>query len=282
MFTSLPDSRKNEYRQWTRGDNLKAWKKHQVDGQLNYLPDQFGYQFNDYGFRCDNFSEQSALPILFLGCSLTEGIGLPVDLVWPTRLLNKIRSMPDNVDKKIPFWTLAQGGSGVDQMAYSLFNHIDLVKPKYIFYYLSNIQRRNFAYGSNELVSWVPSVSIPTAGYDLVGKVFVDEHYAIYQAFRSLALINELCNRYASKCFVFDWYNLDIVTEAERTELIAKFPNLIHIKRDGNFYDRSLVKSEDSLILDMPTMARDSIHPGAVWQYNLCNAAWDAVKQHIK
>lgn len=39
------------------------------------------YKFNNYGFRCDQFNNDPS--VVFLGCSHTFGVGLPLECTWP-------------------------------------------------------------------------------------------------------------------------------------------------------------------------------------------------------
>lgn len=45
-------------------------------------PDAITYKINQYGFRCQEF-ELGSKSIVALGCSYTQGIGLPVETLWP-------------------------------------------------------------------------------------------------------------------------------------------------------------------------------------------------------
>jgi hypothetical protein len=42
------------------------------------------YQYNSHGFRCKEFNNEPCY--LALGCSYTEGVGLPVEQTWPVLL----------------------------------------------------------------------------------------------------------------------------------------------------------------------------------------------------
>ena len=89
----------------------------------------YTYKFNSHSFRCDEFIEQSDLPILFLGCSNTFGIGLELENTWPYVLLNEIKNY---TGKKIPLWNLAIPGSSIDEQALVLEYYVDQLKPKII------------------------------------------------------------------------------------------------------------------------------------------------------
>lgn len=56
--------------------------------QFNWIDTPIEYQFNSKGFRCEEFEP---LPcVVFLGCSFTMGIGLPVADTWPSIVAKKL------------------------------------------------------------------------------------------------------------------------------------------------------------------------------------------------
>jgi hypothetical protein len=64
----------------------------------------FDYRFNSHGFRSQEFDSHTP-SILYLGCSMTMGIGLPVESTWPTIVS---RTMQLNC------WNMGQGGGSMD------------------------------------------------------------------------------------------------------------------------------------------------------------------------
>ena len=80
------------------------------------------YKNNSYGYRCDEFNNQE---ILTLGCSQTEGHGLPVELTWPYLISQKI-----NKD----YINLAKGGDGMQAQITKAFQFFkEFYHPEYIF-----------------------------------------------------------------------------------------------------------------------------------------------------
>lgn len=55
--------------------------RHSDLNRLQWIDREIPYQFNSNGFRSDEFTDNS---IVFLGCSITFGIGLPVENVFPS------------------------------------------------------------------------------------------------------------------------------------------------------------------------------------------------------
>jgi len=62
------------------------------------------YKINKYGFRCSEF-ELNSKSMVSLGCSYTQGIGLPVDTLWP-ELVGK--------ELGLEVYNLAWGGTSSD------------------------------------------------------------------------------------------------------------------------------------------------------------------------
>jgi hypothetical protein len=67
--------------------NLKT-KKDLLE-KYNWINQTFTYKFNSKGFRCNELEENQDC-VIFLGCSFTMGIGLPIETVWPTLVAKKL------------------------------------------------------------------------------------------------------------------------------------------------------------------------------------------------
>src|ERR1700756_242977 len=111
-------ARSNQTLDWLPSDTAENYVKKNKFGPNLYQPDTFKYKFNSHGFRCDEFNLTSELPVVFLGCSSTEGIGLPLGHTWAYQLHQKIVG---KTDLKIPYWNLALGGTGIDTQAHLLY-----------------------------------------------------------------------------------------------------------------------------------------------------------------
>ena len=83
------------------------------------------YVFNNYEYRSKDFVPGNPADILFLGCSITMGSGLPIEKTWGHMLSSKINGSYDNL--AIP------GSSAMYQIkkCFSYFNEIGI--PKVIF-----------------------------------------------------------------------------------------------------------------------------------------------------
>jgi hypothetical protein len=89
--------------------------------EYDWLGKVFTYKFNSHGFRSDEFSHEDS--VMFLGCSFTVGIGLPLEDTWAYQVAEKLN---------LKRFNLAIGGSGPDT-AFRLANHyIPQIKPKLV------------------------------------------------------------------------------------------------------------------------------------------------------
>jgi hypothetical protein len=164
----------------------------------------YNYKFNNYGFRCDEFTTASELPILFLGCSHTMGVGLEIEDVWSKVLIEKIKNY---TGKKIPFWNLSIGGSSIDRQATVLEKYIHELNPKLIFFLIPSMFRRHIAL-TNRVIDLRPTrMNVNEYGHRIIRdltraeSVLLDENYAAYESYKNLRLIDTLAKLKNSKIY---------------------------------------------------------------------------------
>lgn len=259
----------NKTTQWGLTDCEETYKSENSFGSNLYKPDSFNYTFNSSGFRCDEFNLLSELPIVFLGCSFTEGEGLPVDNTWAYLLLEHIRRA---TNKTIPFWNLATGGSGTDMNAGLLANFIDQLKPKYIFYLRPPWMRRAIFVNQHNIQNWLPNHTHTNLhnnkGWHIpeyFAKCLVHESFAIQQADRSLTIIDLLAEKHKTKVFHFAWER-----DSENTIIIQP-----SIKRLKNFHQMK------TPWLNNVDLARDSLHAGPATHRMVVNQLWEVDVKHL-
>jgi hypothetical protein len=111
---------------WCPSDDKETFKENLSNSNTKKLLEQNGwldkditYTFNKYGYRCDSFD----LPceVLFAGCSQTIGIGLPLDVLWASRVADHL---------KIPYHNIACGGADWQHTAQRLCYWLPILKPK--------------------------------------------------------------------------------------------------------------------------------------------------------
>jgi hypothetical protein len=243
--------RANTISDWASTDtpeNYKEFHEHYNAPNL-YKPKDFTYKYNDYGFRCDDFSLPTDINIVFLGCSITEGVGLPLEQTWSSLLLSKIQQ---KTNKNITHQSLAIGGSGLDAAASNLHWFNKLKKTDYIFALFPALTRRDYTYGSNSMQCWHT-----TRGNLALGKLFIDEYYQYSQNYRSLALIESIAfNGPIMYCTCWDQTNATNIFNLNNFSSLNYFP---HDIKDKEF-------------------ARDGMHPGPSFHITLSDLFWNKIE----
>jgi hypothetical protein len=100
--------------QWKDQDNLENYQRRIAEGvDHTYKADEFYYDTNANGFRCDDFDTMdfTKKSIIYLGCSHTFGVGLPEEHSWPTITHNKLQKENNTIYNYI---NLGVAGAGMD------------------------------------------------------------------------------------------------------------------------------------------------------------------------
>jgi hypothetical protein len=87
--------------------------------QYNWIDCSFTYKFNHYGFRSDEF-DCSESGVMFIGCSHTAGIGLPVKSTWAHIVSTSL---------KLKNYNLGIGGSSNDTAFRMAYYWIEQLRP---------------------------------------------------------------------------------------------------------------------------------------------------------
>lgn len=102
-------------------DNL-AHRHHDLE-RFGWIDKKITYKFNSLGFRCDEFTDEPSA--MFLGCSNTIGVGLPLEDTWAQIVSKSLNLKCVN---------LGIGASSPDTAFRLCLGYIDKIKPKIIFY----------------------------------------------------------------------------------------------------------------------------------------------------
>lgn len=123
-FAIKPLSIRSKTLYWSGSDSIKNYKKENNP----YSKTDITYVYNRYGFRSDEFCS-SNYRLLFLGCSHTEGIGLPLEETFAYKVYSTVKN---KIGKDFPFWNLGLGGNGMDAITRAYYNFHDLLKPQVV------------------------------------------------------------------------------------------------------------------------------------------------------
>ena len=100
--------------QWAGSDTEKLYDENVAKGIKHfYKKDDFYYDINANGFRCDNFDTMdfTKKSIIYLGCSKTYGIGVPESGAWPTMVHERIQKEHNTTYNYV---NLGVPGGGID------------------------------------------------------------------------------------------------------------------------------------------------------------------------
>ena len=98
--------------QWRDHDNFKNYQSMPIS-EHTYNADDFYYDTNANGFRCDDFDTMdfTKKSVIYLGCSHTFGMGLPEEHSWPSITHNKLQKQHNT---KYNYINLGIPGVGAD------------------------------------------------------------------------------------------------------------------------------------------------------------------------
>tara|TARA_E500000318_G_scaffold112057_1_gene133762 strand:+ start:17016 stop:17876 length:861 start_codon:yes stop_codon:yes gene_type:complete len=135
-------------------NELRFWKDSDDEHRFNNLPGNshrkifwkdktLEYRYNNYGFRTDDDFNSKDEGIITLGCSFTEGIGLPIEYNWGYRLAKYLN---------LKHWNLGQGAKGLDTAFRLLLGYGDMLKFKKVFLFVPPFYRNELIIEDNKII----------------------------------------------------------------------------------------------------------------------------------
>ena len=104
-------------------ENMADPKNRALLEKNGWTKDNVTYTFNKDGFRSEEFTYEPDDSVLFLGCSLTTGIGVDLESTWTYKVASSLG---------LRHYNLGVGGGGPD-MCFRLAHHwIPRLRPKYV------------------------------------------------------------------------------------------------------------------------------------------------------
>ena len=189
---------------WYASDSEARFDKHQKNiitrsqlKKLNWTKDSVTYKFNEDGFRGDSFSDSSGA--IFMGCSVTFGVGLPYENIWPYLVSKKLN---------LSCWNLGQPAGSLDT-CYRLAKYwVPVLKPKYIFILIPTMYRREFYDDDEERF-----IHIGIWSYDeypvLVDYIVASEKNSIISYEKNIDAIKFISDSYKIPLVLLDYESYD-------------------------------------------------------------------------
>jgi hypothetical protein len=258
-------------------DEPRFWSKHDLKDHPALALERsktYSYKYNNQKFRCDEFTNKSEFPIVFIGCSHTSGVGLEIQDVWSKVLLEKIK---DYTGKNIPFWNLSTPGSSIDRQAMMLEKYIHKLNPKLIFFSIPGMYRRQIIL-ENGVVDYIPNwQSYDEMTSALVRKLtksdpsFLDEGYASFESYKQLRLIDNLAKLKNSKVY----FHIGIENQ-ENTWTDNPDCNIIQ-----EMCDRLSSFNNLNVTFNNRDMARDGMHLGKISHKEFADNIFEKIKEQL-
>jgi hypothetical protein len=172
----LPTDTKERYDQ-----NLKD--NYNLLDQFGWVDSTISYQFNSLGFRSEEFTKSDNA--VFLGCSHTVGVGLPLENTWPYYVSQALN---------LKCYNLGIGGGSLDlafRLSYYLLKEL---QPKFVFLLCPGRFRMELFEG-NDLISFLPANSDGHKKLNYFYKCYLENDYNHFlNQQKNILAIKTLCN----------------------------------------------------------------------------------------
>jgi hypothetical protein len=127
---------------WKGSDSEERFKKNYKEKEY-WIDKKIEYRYNNYGFRTDTDFNSNIKGVVTLGCSFTEGIGLPLELTWGAKLAKHLN---------LPHINLGSSGTGLTTSFRLLLGIIGRVQFDSVFLLTPPPFRFETYVGDNELL----------------------------------------------------------------------------------------------------------------------------------
>jgi hypothetical protein len=140
---------------WCVSDTQDQWDANMADPEKRAKLEEFGwtrdnvsYTFNKDGFRADEFTDGVNDSVLFLGCSLTMGIGMSLEKTWAYKVAHSLG---------LRRYNLGVGGGGSDMCFRLAYHWIPRLRPKYVVMLTPSAERMEIVMDTENLL-YLPAV----------------------------------------------------------------------------------------------------------------------------
>jgi hypothetical protein len=240
---------------------------------------KFQYSMNSDGFRSQHFKvlKKEDTNILYAGCSMTFGVGLPYEYIWPNLLSNKIKNkMPLN---NIESFNVASPGASIHEILRNCFIFFENYgNPDYLFVSVPDIERSISFDNSDEKFKQI----IPSE-VNLTQKMSKQLIYALSSINSAnnwllcsdfMLILETYCRASGIKLIWTTWLN----TQAEDWQSL-KFKNYLKTEGDGiitwysplNGQEKPKGLKENTESLPYWNYGRDGAHPGTQWSIHVAD-----------
>ena len=146
LFNYLLSNKNENYEvSYWKGSDSKERFESKKNEKPYWIGKKIQYKYNNFGFRTDVDFTPDLHGVVTLGCSFTEGIGLPLELTWGAKLAKHLN---------LPHINLGSGGTGIAASFRMLLGIIGKVKFDTVFLLTPPPFRFETYVGDNELLKY--------------------------------------------------------------------------------------------------------------------------------
>jgi len=184
----------NQEIDWYGTDLEKLYQKNLIKNrsqleQYNWIDRPITYKFNSHGFRADEFDSPSS-NVVFLGCSHTLGVGLPVESTWPYIVSSKL---------KLKNYNLGVGGSSNDTAFRLAYYLIKKLQPALVIFLSTERTRSELHIDEDQTYD----LSVWPIGFPMLDNFTKNWHSndtnSNMNYFKNILAIKQLCNEHNIK-----------------------------------------------------------------------------------
>lgn len=306
LFTSLEFLEKISGLGGFEENTQNLYAKSGVSGAtINFGDSVNEYRLNSLGYRSSEFKK---VPLVFAGCSVTFGVGVPFEGIWSTLVGEKLGL--EHINLSAPGWSIQRIVDSLFKYFYEYGNPETLfvVFPNY--YRLILTSHREFSRVDTHFES-EPLLKVQDTQFDgtpVVSrskyskkphdlKQFITPEYALSESFRSINSLITYCKRFNIK---FVWSTWDIETheiidivknrwnkESYRGYVYSKYSfngnlnkNEYVITDYSDCHSGYISKYKDTFFRgeDKPANNDGSVHPGVHYHLHLSEAMLEGLE----
>jgi hypothetical protein len=128
------DDEKGFTTNWCPSDNRQNWDKGKyIAERLGWTDSNVKYRFNKWGFRHEGDFVENRNSIVFLGCSMTMGVGVNYEQTWPYHVANELG---------LDCINLGQPGTAINASYRVAKMWLPVIKPKIVMFFAPDPHRR--------------------------------------------------------------------------------------------------------------------------------------------